>query len=125
VVLQVRPKTQIPDSLPQSPCEELQPLGLQRATAVVSPRGQGPTLPTANSTFSPEQPPKGTSAASPPALPPHGQAGGAGGPVQLASAGPGVAFAIIAASPAASNGVSAISEAIKVQALDMWIHIYI
>ncbi|XP_056280289.1 PHD finger protein 21B isoform X3 [Pseudoliparis swirei] len=114
VTAQVRPKTQIPDSLPQSPCEELQPLGLQRATAVVSPRGQGPTLPTANSTFSPEQPPKGTSAASPPALPPHGQAGGAGGPVQLASAGPGVAFAIIAASPAASNGVSAISEAIKV-----------
>ncbi|XP_034382550.1 PHD finger protein 21B isoform X2 [Cyclopterus lumpus] len=113
VLPQVRPKTQIPDSLPHSPCEELQPLGLQRATAVVSPRGQGPTLPTANSTFSPEHQPKGQSAASPP---PHGQAGCAdsGGPVQHASAGPGVAYAIIAASPATSNGVSAVSEAIKV-----------
>ncbi|KAM6896673.1 PHD finger protein 21B [Lycodopsis pacificus] len=105
VLPQVRPKTQIPDSLPHSPCQELQPLGLQRATAVVSPRGQGPTLPTANSTFSPDQQPNGQSEASPP--------GGPCAAVQLASAGPGVAFAIIAASPA-SNGVSAVSEAVKV-----------
>ncbi|KAK9526004.1 hypothetical protein VZT92_016664 [Zoarces viviparus] len=107
VLPQVRPKTQIPDSLPHSPCQELQPLGLQRAlqSAVVSPRGQGPTLPTANSTFSPNQQPNGQSDASPP--------GGPCGPVQHASAGPGVAFAIIAASPA-SNGVSAVSEAVKV-----------
>ncbi|XP_031696232.1 PHD finger protein 21B-like, partial [Anarrhichthys ocellatus] len=107
VLPQVRPKTQIPDSLPHSPCQELQPLGLQRATAVVSPRGQGPTLPTANSTFSPDQQPNGQSDASPP------DSGGPCGPVQHASAGPGVAFAIIAASPA-SNGVSAVSEAVKV-----------
>ncbi|XP_068590142.1 PHD finger protein 21B isoform X1 [Cebidichthys violaceus] len=109
VLPQVRPKTQIPDSLPHSPCQELQPLGLQRATAVVSPRGQGPTLPTANSTFSPDQQPNGQSDSSPPS-----DSGGPCGPVQHASAGPGVAFAIIAASPASSNGVSAVSEAVKV-----------
>uniref|UniRef100_A0A4W6G6R5 PHD finger protein 21B n=1 Tax=Lates calcarifer TaxID=8187 RepID=A0A4W6G6R5_LATCA len=103
VLPQVRPKTQIPDSLPHSPCQELQPLSLQRATAVVSPKSQGPTLPTANSTFSPEHQPNGQSDASPP--PPH------------ASAGPGVAYAIIAASPATGNGVSTVSEAVKVQPL--------
>lgn len=114
-LLQVRPKTQIPDSLPHSPRQELQPLSLQRATAVVSPKGQGPTLPTANSTFSPDHQPNGQSDPSPPA--PHGHPGGpeSGGPVQHASAGPGVAYAIIAASPANSNGVSAVSEAVKVQ----------
>ncbi|XP_045895417.1 PHD finger protein 21B isoform X2 [Micropterus dolomieu] len=114
VLPQVRPKTQIPDSLPHSPRQELQPLSLQRATAVVSPKGQGPTLPTANSTFSPDHQPNGQSDPSPPA--PHGHPGGpeSGGPVQHASAGPGVAYAIIAASPANSNGVSAVSEAVKV-----------
>ncbi|XP_070785259.1 PHD finger protein 21B [Enoplosus armatus] len=114
VLPQVRPKTQIPDSLPHSPCQELQPLSLQRATAVVSPKSQGPTLPTANSTFSPDHQPNGQSDASP--APPHGQSGGpdSGGPVQHASAGPGVAYAIIAASPATGNGVSAVSEAVKV-----------
>ncbi|XP_074554080.1 PHD finger protein 21B isoform X2 [Halichoeres trimaculatus] len=108
---QVRPKTQIPDSLPHSPCQELQPLSLQRATAVVSPKSAGPTLPTANSTFSPEHQPNGQTAA-----PPHSVSGGqdSGGPAQHATAGPGVAYAIIAASPATGNGVSAVSEAVKV-----------
>ncbi|KAM9705089.1 PHD finger protein 21B isoform 3-T3 [Menidia menidia] len=158
VLPQVRPKTHIPDSLPhgpRSPRQELQPLSLQRATAVVSPRSQGPrihtqgpqnqnqnqnqgprnhtqgpqnqsqnqgprnhtqgpqnqnqgprnqglhnqsqsqgpqgprgpTLPTANSTLSPAH---------------HATA--------TAGAGPGVAYAIIAA----GNGVSAVSEAVKV-----------
>uniref|UniRef100_A0A3B5B750 PHD finger protein 21B n=1 Tax=Stegastes partitus TaxID=144197 RepID=A0A3B5B750_9TELE len=107
VLPQVRPKTQIPDSLPLSPCQELQPVGLQRA-AVVSPKG--PTLPTANSTFSPDRQPNGQSDASPP------PSGGPdlGSSTQHASAGPGVAYAIIAASPAAGNGVSAVSEAVKV-----------
>uniref|UniRef100_A0A3B4UIF8 PHD-type domain-containing protein n=1 Tax=Seriola dumerili TaxID=41447 RepID=A0A3B4UIF8_SERDU len=117
--LQVRPKTQIPDSLPHSPCQELQPLSLQRATAVVSPKSQGPTLPTANSTFSPDHQPNGQSDPSPPQAPPHGLSGGSdsSGPAQHASAGPGVAYAIIAASPATGNGVSAVSEAVKVQPL--------
>ncbi|XP_035466598.1 PHD finger protein 21B isoform X2 [Scophthalmus maximus] len=114
VLPQVRPKTQIPDSLPHSPRQELQPLSLQRAAAaaVVSPKSQGPTLPTANCTFSPDHQPS----ASPPSAPAHGPSGGpdSGGPTQHASAGPGVAYAIIAASPATGNGVSAISEAVKV-----------
>ncbi|KAM3587884.1 uncharacterized protein V6R79_016257 [Siganus canaliculatus] len=119
VLPQVRPKTQIPDSLPHSPCQELQPLGLQRATAVVSPRSQGATqgatLPTATVTFSPEH----QSDASPP--PPHGSAdssaAAAAAATQHASASPGVAYAIIAAAPATGNGVSAVSEAVKVQPL--------
>lgn len=112
---QVRPKTQIPDSLPHSPCQELQPPSLQRATAVVSPKSQGPTLPTANSTLSPDHQPNGD--ASPPSAPPHSTSSGpdSGGPTQHASAGPGVAYAIIAASPATGNGVSAVSEAVKVR----------
>ncbi|KAM9328423.1 PHD finger protein 21B [Pholidichthys leucotaenia] len=112
VLPQVRPKTQIPNSLPHSPCQELQPLSLQRATAVVSPKSQGPTLPTANSTFSPNHQPNGQSNASPPAAPSGGQ--DLTGQVQHASAGPGVAYAIIATSPATGNGVSAVSEAVKV-----------
>nr|XP_019969141.1 PREDICTED: PHD finger protein 21B-like [Paralichthys olivaceus] len=116
VLPQVRPKTQIPDSLPHSPCQELQPLSLQRATAVVSPKSQGPTLPTANSTFSPDHQPNGQSDASPPPAPPHDPSGSpdSSSPTQHASAGPGVAYAIIAASPATGNGVSAVSEAVKV-----------
>ncbi|XP_067437276.1 PHD finger protein 21B isoform X2 [Thunnus thynnus] len=121
VLPQVRPKTQIPDSLPHSPCQELQPLSLQRATAVVSPKSQGPTLPTANSTFSPDHQPNGQSDASPPPPPPlpHSLSGGpeSSSPAQHASAGTGVAYAIIAASPATGNGVSAVSEAVKVQPL--------
>lgn len=86
---------------------------------MVSPKSQGPTLPTANSTFSPDHQPNGQSDTSPPPAPPHGQSGGpdSGGPAQHASAGPGVAYAIIAASPATGNGVSAVSEAVKVQPL--------
>ncbi|KAM7378595.1 hypothetical protein PAMA_013484 [Pampus argenteus] len=116
VLPQVRPKTQIPDSLPHSPCQELQPLSLQRATAVVSPRSQGPTLPTANSTFSPDHQPNGQSDVSPPLPPPRSLSGSpdSSSPAQHASAGPGVAYAIIAASPATGNGVSAVSEAVKV-----------
>ncbi|XP_029351592.1 PHD finger protein 21B isoform X3 [Echeneis naucrates] len=116
VLPQVRPKTQIPDSLPHSPCQELQPLSLQRATAVVSPKSQGPTLPTANCTFSPDHQSNGQSDASPSPGPPHGPSGppDSSGPAQHASAGPGVAYAIIAASPATGNGVSAVSEAVKV-----------
>ncbi|XP_041636985.1 PHD finger protein 21B [Cheilinus undulatus] len=116
---QVRPKTQIPDSLPHSPCQELQPLSLQRATAVVSPKSGAPTLPTANSTFSPDHQPNGQSDISPPSAPLHGPPGGtdSAGPAQHATAGPGVAYAIIAASPATGNGVSAVSEAVKVQHL--------
>ncbi|XP_077956966.1 PHD finger protein 21B isoform X2 [Gasterosteus aculeatus] len=124
---QVRPKTQIPDSLPQGPAHQLQPVSLQRAVAVVSPRSQGPaaasprsqgpaaasprsqgpTLPTANSTFSPDHQPNTQS---------DGPSGGPDpvGPVQQALAGPGVAYAIIASSPATSNGSSAVSEAVKV-----------
>lgn len=106
VLPQVRPKTQIPDSLPLSPGPELQPSGQQRA-ALGSPKG--PTLPTANSTFSPDRQPGGRSDASP-------SSGGSDstGSAQLASAGPGVAYAIIAASPANGNGVTAVSEAVKV-----------
>ncbi|XP_029901802.1 PHD finger protein 21B [Myripristis murdjan] len=118
VLPQVRPKTQIPDSLPHSPCQELQPLSLQKATTVVSPKSQGPALPTANSTFSPEHQPNGQGDGSPP---PPAQSLLVGpdssNASQHTSAGPGVAYAIIAASPATSNGVSAVSEAVKVQPL--------
>uniref|UniRef100_A0A3B3IJJ3 PHD finger protein 21B n=1 Tax=Oryzias latipes TaxID=8090 RepID=A0A3B3IJJ3_ORYLA len=93
VLPQVRPKTQIPDSLPPPPCQELQPLSLQRAATVLCPRSQAPTLPTANSTFSP-----------------NGQRDASA--TQHATAGPGVAYAIIAASP--GNSASPVSEAVKV-----------
>ncbi|KAM8907887.1 uncharacterized protein phf21b isoform 2-T2 [Spinachia spinachia] len=78
----------------------------------VSPRSQGPTLPTANSTFSPDHQPNRQSDA-PQA---NGLSGGreTDGAVQHALAGPGVAYAIIASSPANSNGPSAASEAVKV-----------
>ncbi|MEQ2167073.1 hypothetical protein GOODEAATRI_000482, partial [Goodea atripinnis] len=113
VLPQVRPKTQIPDSLPHSPCQELQPLSLQRVTAVVSPKSQAPTLPTANSTFSSEHQPNSQNNASTPLLAPS-LGPDLGSSSQHASAGPGVAYAIIAASPAPGNGVSAVSEAVKV-----------
>ncbi|KAM4614945.1 PHD finger protein 21B [Polymixia lowei] len=120
VLPQVRPKTQIPDSLPHSPCQELQPLSLQKATAVISPKSQGPALPTANSTFSPEHQPNGQGDSSPP--PPQAQSlsrgqESNGASQQASSAGPGVAYAIIAASPTTGSGVSAVSEAVKVQPL--------
>ncbi|XP_075900136.1 PHD finger protein 21B isoform X3 [Nelusetta ayraudi] len=98
---QVRPKTHIPDSLPRSPCQEPAPLGQQRATAVVSPPSQGAaTLPTANSTLSPDGGPDSAPLATAAA--------------QHATAGTGVAYAIIAASPANGNRASAVSEAVKV-----------
>lgn len=116
VLPQVRPKTHIPDSLPHSPCQELQPVSLQRVTAVVGPKSQAPTLPTANSTFSSDHQPDSQSNASPPSAPLLAPSVGSdlGSPSQHASAGPGVAYAIIAASPATGNGVSAVSEAVKV-----------
>ncbi|XP_029018743.1 PHD finger protein 21B isoform X3 [Betta splendens] len=112
VLPQVRPKTQIPDSLPHGPCQELQPVSLQRATAVVSPKSQGPTLPTANSTFSLDHQSNGLA----PPTPPHGPSVAleSSSLAQHAPAGPGVAYAIIAASPGTGNGVSAVSEAVKV-----------
>uniref|UniRef100_A0A8D3BTD4 PHD finger protein 21B n=1 Tax=Scophthalmus maximus TaxID=52904 RepID=A0A8D3BTD4_SCOMX len=99
VLPQVRPKTQIPDSLPHSPRQELQPLSLQRAAAaaVVSPKSQGPTLPTANCTFSPDHQPS----ASPPSAP-RDQA-------WRTPLSPPL--------PPPATGVSAISEAVKVQPL--------
>lgn len=108
---QVRPKTQIPDSLPHSrPCQDLRPLGLQKATAVVSPRSQGPAFPIANSTLSPGGQPQKQRGASPPQPTVHGLTGTleSSSPTQHASASPGVAYAIIATSPAAANGVSAV-----------------
>lgn len=104
----MRPKTHIPDSLPQAPCQERQASSLQRA--VVSPKSQGATLPTANSTLSPHHQPHAQSPAPPP---PSGGAESAEH-AQQASAGPGVAYAIIASSPAPANGDSAVSEAVKV-----------
>ncbi|KAK7896760.1 hypothetical protein WMY93_022085 [Mugilogobius chulae] len=88
---------------------------LQKATAVVSPRSQGPTLPTANSTLSPDQQAERQGPPLPSARCPQPHRGT--GVQQSCSAcfsGPGVAYAIIATSPAATNGVSAVSEAIKV-----------
>lgn len=98
IPLQVRPKTQIPDSLPHSPCQDLQPLSLQRATAVLSPRVQAP--PTA--THQPNGKDDAPSGASD------------SGPAQHPPAGAGVAYAIIAASPASGHRVSAVGEAVKV-----------
>ncbi|XP_064174890.1 PHD finger protein 21B isoform X1 [Anguilla rostrata] len=96
VLPQVRPKTLIPDSLPHSPSQEqaLRPPGLQRVTAVVSPRTGGPALPTPNSTAGP--------------LP---LANGQPEPVSASISSAGVAYAIISASSAAA------SEAVKVQPL--------
>lgn len=145
--IQVRPKTQIPDSLPHSPFQEQQSsqqaLSLQRATALVSPKSQGPALvspkskgpalPTANSTFIPERLPNGQGGDSspplpppPPPLPPQLQALSVGGGASPSTApaatstGPGVAYAIVSGSPPASapgNGLSGAGEAVKVQPL--------
>lgn len=68
---------------------------------MVSPPSQGAaTLPTANSTLSPDGGPDSAPLATAAA--------------QHATAGPGVAYAIIAASPANGNRASAVSEAVKV-----------
>lgn len=98
--LQVRPKTQIPDSLPHSPCQDLQPFTLQRATAVLSPRIQAPPTSTHQ--------PNGQNDA------PSGASDSSSSPAQHASAGAGVAYAIIAASPASGHRVSTVGEAVKV-----------
>ncbi|KAM6984707.1 PHD finger protein 21B [Aplochiton taeniatus] len=125
VLPQVRPKTHIPDSLPHSPCQEQQssqPLSLQRVTAVVSPKNQGPSLPTANSTFSPQRLPNGQVDTWPP---PESQslAGGDASPTSSStstsssSAGPGVAYGVVAASPSNRNGAASVGEPVKVQPL--------
>ncbi|XP_057710495.1 PHD finger protein 21B isoform X2 [Corythoichthys intestinalis] len=92
---QVSPKTLIPDSLPRGPCRD-------------TPRPRGPECPAVHRLGpkcapSPRRRPYDGAAPFP--------AGDAGGP---ASGGAGVAYAIIAASPADANGVAAVSEAVKV-----------
>ncbi|XP_061770371.1 PHD finger protein 21B [Nerophis ophidion] len=118
VLPQVRPKTQIPNSLPHSPCQEPpQFVSQPRSTSVPSPKNLGPTLPTPNCTLSPDHHTNGQNdAASPPMAAPLSLPSNANSssPSQHASAGPGVAYAIIAASPTTANGVSAVSEAVKV-----------
>ncbi|KAI2665231.1 PHD finger protein 21B [Labeo rohita] len=112
VLPQVRPKTLIPDSLPHSPCREQQSgqtLAVPQSMAVVSPKSQGASLPTANSTFSHKRLSNGQEESS--SLP---------SPVpstSTASASPGVAYAIISAASPAAHGVSGVTEAIKVQPL--------
>ncbi|XP_042578318.1 PHD finger protein 21B-like isoform X2 [Cyprinus carpio] len=112
VLPQVRPKTFIPDSLPHSPCQEQQSgqtLAVPQSMAVVSPKSQGASLPTANSTFSHERLSNGQDESS--SLPSSGPS------TSTASASPGVAYAIISAASPAAHGVSGVTEAIKVQPL--------
>uniref|UniRef100_A0A673MUI0 PHD finger protein 21B n=1 Tax=Sinocyclocheilus rhinocerous TaxID=307959 RepID=A0A673MUI0_9TELE len=112
VLPQVRPKTLIPDSLPHSPCREQQSsqtLAVSQSMAVVSPKSQGASLPTANSTFSHErlsnrQQESSSLLSSAPST-------------STASASQGVAYAIISAASPAAHGVSGVTEAIKVQPL--------
>lgn len=107
VLPQVRPKTLIPDSLPHSPCREQQSgqtLAVSRGMAVVSPKSQGASLPTANSTFRHERLS-------------NGQEESLSSPTPGASTSPGVAYAIISAASPAAHGVSGVTEAIKVQPL--------
>ncbi|XP_029107973.1 PHD finger protein 21B-like isoform X2 [Scleropages formosus] len=116
-VPQVRPKTLIPDSLPQSPGQEQQvsqPTTLQRATTVVSPKSWGPGLPACSSTFSPARLPNGQSSPSPSSSPPPPAP-----PVAAAIGGAGVAYAIISAPPSGTRGstLSAVNETMKVQPL--------
>ncbi|XP_061662342.1 PHD finger protein 21B isoform X2 [Syngnathoides biaculeatus] len=94
----VRPKSLIPDSLPRSLCRD--PPQPRPTSALNRP---APTLPTPNCTLGPRRQPYDDDAA-----------GEAAGPAQHASAGAGVAYAIIAASPGNGNGVAAVSEAVKV-----------
>uniref|UniRef100_A0A1A7WT11 PHD finger protein 21B n=2 Tax=Iconisemion striatum TaxID=60296 RepID=A0A1A7WT11_9TELE len=106
VLSQARPKTQIPTSLAHSPHQDLQPQSLQRVT-------QGPPkLPTCKSPFSPNHQPNGQKDQSAPIGPARGPDSSSS--IQHASPGQGVAYAIIAASPATGNGVSTVSEAVKV-----------
>ncbi|KAL4659346.1 PHD finger protein 21B-like [Arapaima gigas] len=117
VLPQVRPKTVIPDSLPQSPGQEQQvsqPATLQRATTVVSPKSRGPGLPAANSTFSPARLPNGQASPSSSSSPPPSAPA-----VAAAIGGAGVAYAIISAPPSGTRGstLSTVNEAVKVQPL--------
>ncbi|XP_026065365.1 PHD finger protein 21B-like isoform X1 [Carassius auratus] len=112
VLPQVRPKTLIPDSLPHSPCREQQSgqtLAVLQSMAVVSPKSQGASLPTANSTFSHERLSNGQEESSSlPLSAPN---------TSTASASQGVAYAIISAASPVAHGVSGVTEAIKVQPL--------
>ncbi|XP_077399801.1 PHD finger protein 21B [Vanacampus margaritifer] len=118
VLPQVRPKTLIPESLPRSPCQEPPQPPRSRITSVLTHPGPGSTLPTPNCTLGPRRQPYDS--ATPPALALAGTtpALDSSGPAQHASggvgAGAGVAYAIIATSPANANGVAAVSEAVKV-----------
>ncbi|XP_059361527.1 PHD finger protein 21B-like isoform X2 [Carassius carassius] len=109
---QVRPKTLIPDSLPYSPCREQQSgqtLAVLQSMAVVSPKSQGASLPTANSTFNHERLSNGQEESSSlPLSAPN---------TSTASASQGVAYAIISAASPVAHGVSGVTEAIKVQPL--------
>ncbi|XP_051547543.1 PHD finger protein 21B-like [Myxocyprinus asiaticus] len=110
VLPQVRPKTLIPDSLPLSPCSELQQSGQTRSMsqgrAVVSPKSQGASLPTANSTVSHNRLSNGQEDSSSMPLPMPG--------ASSTSASAGVTFAIISAASPVAHGVSG---AIKVKPL--------
>ncbi|KAA0721231.1 PHD finger protein 21B [Triplophysa tibetana] len=108
VLPQVRPKTLIPDSLPHSPCREQQSgqtLALSQGMAVISPKSQGASLPTANSTFRNERLSnrQDESSSTQPAV------------AGVSTANTGVAYAIISAASPGIHGVSGVTEAIKVQ----------
>ncbi|KAI7792233.1 PHD finger protein 21B isoform X1 [Triplophysa rosa] len=110
VLPQVRPKTLIPDSLPHSPCREQQSgqtLAVSQGMAVISPKSQGASLPTANSTFRNERLSnrQEESSSTPMAVP------------GVSTANPGVAYAIISAASPVTHGVLGVTEAIKVQPL--------
>uniref|UniRef100_A0A8C6P910 PHD finger protein 21B n=1 Tax=Nothobranchius furzeri TaxID=105023 RepID=A0A8C6P910_NOTFU len=113
VLPQIRPRTQIPNSLPHSPPQGLRPQSLHSVAAVVSPKSQGPPKPpTCKSPFSPDHQPNGQNDPCAPIGPTGGSDSSSA--IQHTSPGQGVAYAIIAASPAAGNRVSTVSEAVKV-----------
>ncbi len=84
-------------------------LAVPQSMAVVSPKSQGASLPTANSTFSHERLYNGKEESSslPSSVP----------STSTASTIPGVAYAIISAASPVAHGVSGATEAIKVQPL--------
>lgn len=114
LILQVRPKTLIPDSLPISPCRDQlskQPPTFQKAT-VVSIKNPAPALPTANNTVSHVQTPNSQS-----------QRVTESATISSPLSGAGVAYAIISTSPNnatpvnTSAAVSVVNDGIKVQPL--------
>ncbi|XP_051974060.1 PHD finger protein 21B-like [Xyrauchen texanus] len=113
VLPQVRPKTLIPDSLPLSPCSDMQQSSqmwsVSQGRAVVSPKSQGASLPTANSTVSHDRLPNTQEDSSSPPLSMPG--------ASSTSASAGVAYAIISAASPTAHGVSGVTEAIQVQPL--------